>query len=253
MAFFEAKDITVIFDGLVAVNKVSFNVEQGQIFAVIGPNGAGKTTLFNAITGFQKKDGMIRFLEQDISRWRTDQIAQLGIVRTFQHTTIFQGITVGDAVLTGTYKGNQSGLASILFHTKKFKVNEQRMRDKVEEVLAFMDLKPYQEQYGRNLPYGVQRLVEIAIALAAEPELLLLDEPAAGLNSAEKVSLTKLISKIQERGITIILVEHDMPLVMELASQIMVVDHGEKIAVGRPEEITHHPEVIKAYLGGAAC
>lgn len=253
MALLEVKDLTVTFDGLVAVNKVGFRVERGEVFSVIGPNGAGKTTLFNAITGFQKKDGTVTYQGKDISRWRTDQIAGSGVVRTFQHTTIFQGITVREAVLTGTYKGNQASVWDILFQTKKFIASEKRLRNKVEEVLLFTDIKSYQDEHGRNLPYGAQRLVEIAIALAAVPTVLLLDEPAAGLNSTEKLSLTKLIRKIQQSGVTVILVEHDMPLVMGLSSRIMVVNHGEKIAEGTPEQIANHPEVIKAYLGGEVC
>ena len=253
MSFFQVEDLTVTFGGLIAVDKVSFSVDQGDIFTVIGPNGAGKTTLFNAITGFQNKAGAVQFQGEDISSWRTDQIAKRGIVRTFQHTTIFQGITVKEAVLTGTYKSNQVNIWDILMRTNKFKVNEQRLLSKVDQVLNFTGLTAFQDDYGRNLPYGAQRLVEIAIALAAEPIILLLDEPAAGLNSAEKKNITKLIRKINESGVTIILVEHDMPLVMKLSSRIMVLDHGEKIAEGNAEEIAHHPEVIKAYLGGAAC
>ncbi|KUO79006.1 MAG: hypothetical protein APF81_16570 [Desulfosporosinus sp. BRH_c37] len=253
MSFLQVVDLTVTFGGLVAVNKVNFGVDHGDIFTVIGPNGAGKTTLFNAITGFQNKVGVINFKGEDISSWRTDQIAKRGIVRTFQHTTIFQGITVKEAVLTGTYKGNQASIWDILLRTNKFKVNEQRLLSKVDQVLEFTGITAFKDDYGRNLPYGAQRLVEIAIALAAEPVILLLDEPAAGLNSAEKRNLSNLIRKIQESGVTIILVEHDMPLVMGLSSSIMVVDHGEKIAEGKPDEIAHHPEVIRAYLGGAAC
>lgn len=253
MPFFQVENLNVTFGGLIAVNKINFSVAQGDIFAVIGPNGAGKTTLFNAITGFQNKGGVVQFQGEDISSWRTDQIAKRGIVRTFQHTTIFQGITVKEAVLTGTYKSNQVSIWDILLHTKKFKANEQRLLSKVDQVLDFTGLTAFKDDYGRNLPYGAQRLVEIAIALAAEPIILLLDEPAAGLNSAEKQNLSILIRKIQESGITIILVEHDMPLVMGLSSQIMVVDHGEKIAEGTSQEIANNPEVIKAYLGGAAC
>ncbi len=253
MAYLQVKDLSVSFGGLIAVNKVSFSVDQGDIFAVIGPNGAGKTTLFNAISGFQNKAGVVQFQGEDISSLQTDQIAKRGIVRTFQHTTIFQGITVKEAVLTGTYKSNQASIWDILLRTKKFKENEQRLSSKVDQVLEFTGITAFQDDYGRNLPYGAQRLVEIAIALAAEPVILLLDEPAAGLNSAEKRSISTLIRKIQESGVTIILVEHDMPLVMGLSTRIMVVDHGEKIAEGNSEEIAHHPEVIKAYLGGAAC
>ncbi|MGI9951028.1 ABC transporter ATP-binding protein [Moorellaceae bacterium AZ2] len=252
MKLLKVDGLSVFFGGLKALDGVTFSVEIGEVLGIVGPNGAGKSTLFNAVLGVVPKNkGRISFRGQDITRLRTSDVARLGIIRTFQHTTIFQGLSLYESVLIGATRQGRDTVGDILLRSRRHRESEKMLRKEVEEVLRFCGLYEKKDELGRNLPYGDQRLVEIAIALAAKPELLMLDEPAAGLNPAEKQEFRKLVHRIRERGITVILVEHDMPLVMDLCDRLIVLNHGVLIAEGNPQKVAADPLVVEAYLGGA--
>ena len=244
-------EATIRFGGLTAVDHVGFTVEKGQIFGVIGPNGAGKTTLFNLVSGVHKlSSGSITFNGREIGKMEPYQIAQAGIARTYQNSNLFSNLTVLENVKSGRHIKSKSGLTAAIFRTPAQKKEEAAIHEKCMELLTFMGLEKKADLLAKNLSYGEQRRLEIARAMASEPQLLLLDEPAAGMNSTEKVELTEMIRKIRDAGITILLVEHDMKLVMRVTDRIAVLNFGKMIALDEPEAIQNNPEVIAAYLGG---
>ncbi len=246
------EDLAVRFGGVTALAGVSFEVEPGTITSLIGPNGAGKTTAFNVITGFLRPErGQVRYEGAALNGLRPFQIAERGIVRTFQKTTLFPQICVFDNVMIGLHLRGRAGLFSILLGHRGVRDEDATLARLAEEILAFVGLAHRRDEAANALPYGEQRLLELAIALAARPRLLLLDEPASGMNPAEKNAVMELIRRIREQGVTILLVEHDMRLVMGISDQVIALHHGRVIAHGAPRQIQSHPEVIRAYLGGA--
>ena len=242
--------VTKRFGGLVAVDDVSFDVKRGEVFALIGPNGAGKTTLFNSITGiFPPSDGRVIFEGGNIAGAKPHQAASLGIARTFQNIRLFEYMSALDNVRVGQHCRSHSKLWDSLFKTPFERREEREITDRARELLRFVGIEQHAENYARNLAYGQQRRLEIARALATRPHLLLLDEPAAGFTPQEKVELMRLVDKILGEGITVFLIEHDMKVVMGISRKIAVLDHGELIALGAPEQIRADQRVIEAYLG----
>ena len=243
--------LNLSFGGLKATNDICMHLKEGEITALIGPNGAGKTTLFNQITGVYKPDsGEIWFNGNRIDGKRPYQINAAGISRTYQVINLFRKMTVLENVQVGMHTRLKSGYWKNLIHTKSMKEEEKASLAKAYELLDFVGLTPYANDQAGSLSYGQQRLLEIVRGMANDPKLLLLDEPAAGMNSAEKEDLNVLIRRIVERGITVLIVEHDMKLVMDIADDIYCIEYGTNLANGTPEEIQKNPEVIRAYLGG---
>ena len=242
--------LTLRFEGLVATNDVCMEIEDHTVTALIGPNGAGKTTLFNQIAGvYTPESGHIYLDGEDITGLKTYQICEKGIARTYQVIKLFSGMSVLENVLVGMHSRLKRNFWSDVLHFKKIRQSEREAIEKAHELLQLIGLDAYAEYPAGALAYGQQRLVEIARALASDPKLLLLDEPAAGMNSQEKMELNEKIKEIIQRGVTVLLVEHDMSMVMNIADKIYVLNSGRNLAAGTPEEIAKNPDVIEAYLG----
>ena len=247
---FSVENISISFGGLKAVDDLTFHVNKNEIVSLIGPNGAGKTTTFNLICGFLKPAaGRISFKDENIASLAPNAVAKKGITRTFQKTNIFPNVTVLDCVLMGGYRNVRESFVDIFFNTKKFRQSEKTLREKAESILEFIGLEDRMSVHAKNLSYGELRLLEIAIGLAVEPELILLDEPVAGMNPNESKYLMSVISQIRSRDITVLLVEHNMDVVMNISDRIVVLDHGKKISEGLPNKIQEDERVLEAYLG----
>jgi branched-chain amino acid transport system ATP-binding protein len=254
MSILKIEDLTIYFGGIKALNKVSFEVEKGAIYSIIGPNGAGKTTVFNCISGIYKPNsGKISFKGEDITYLKPNQVAEKGIARTFQNIELFSHMSTMDNLMLGRHLHMKTGVwggATFIYKNSRAAKEEIENRRKVEEIIDFLDLQVARDQFVVNLPYGTRKLVELGRALALDPEVILLDEPSAGMNMEEKGDLIFSIQDIRDDlGITVLLVEHDMNLIMDVSDRILALNYGEKIAEGLPEEIQKNPEVLKAYLG----
>jgi branched-chain amino acid transport system ATP-binding protein len=251
MAIFQAKDVTIKFGPISAVDGVTFNVEPGTVFTIIGPNGAGKTTLFNLISRlYDVSAGILTFEGRDITNLPAHSIAGLGIARTFQNLELFDNATVLQNLLLGRHAHTRSNLFAELLFLGGVRRQELAHREKVEEVIDFLSLHKHRDSLIVNLPYGVRKVVELARALCSEPRLLLLDEPSSGLNVEETLDMAFWIHDIRDRyGVTVLMVEHDMGLVNRVSDQVLALNYGRVIAVGTAAQVQSHPEVITAYLG----
>jgi branched-chain amino acid transport system ATP-binding protein len=251
MTFFAVSDLGMSFGGNKVVDKVGFEVSQGEVFALIGPNGAGKTTIFNLISRiYDATEGVLTFRDQDITRVPAHRVARLGIARTFQNIELFENATLLRNLLVGRHVHTRSNMLFDGLFTRGVREAELRHREKVEDVIDFLDLQRFRDKPIRDLPYGVRKVTEIARALCMEPSLILLDEPSSGLNPEETEDLAFWIHDITKlRGITVLLVEHDMRLVSEVSDTVLAINSGRMLAIGKPDEVLNDPEVARAYLG----
>lgn len=246
----ETRGLTKRFGGVYAVKGLDLSVKEGEIFGLIGPNGAGKSTVFSMVGGFQPPtEGEIVFDGSDITGDPADQVSRRGIARVFQQTLLFEKLSVLDNVFVGCHKEYQTPQWSRVLRTRAARVEEKRLRAKALETVKLMGLEPVQDQLAKNLPHGLQRTLSVALALVGQPRLLLLDEPVTGMNPSETKDMTRLISRIRDMGITIMLVEHDMKVVMDICERVVVIDFGEKLCEGPPDKVCVDEKVCEAYLG----
>jgi len=250
MALLEVSSLTKYFGGLKAVKELTFQVQQGEILGLIGPNGAGKTTVFNLISGtYPASSGTITFKGNDISGLSANKVANMRIVRTFQQTSLFQGMTMLQNMVVAGFFRSGVGIWETILHSRRLKSKTEKQMEENIRILRRFGLYDFQHEMPGNLPYGHQKTLGVAIALASQPELLLLDEPVAGMNPEETAQMMNLVQEIRNEGVTVLLVEHDMKMVMGICDRIVVISFGSKITEGKPEEVKNNQEVIKAYLG----
>jgi branched-chain amino acid transport system ATP-binding protein len=250
MSFLVCENLTKNFGGLQAVGGMNFKMEEGEIVGLIGPNGAGKTTIYNLITGYLRPtSGKIHYRGEDITHLLPNEIASRGLVRTFQKINVFKDLSVLENTIIGRHLQVKAGYGHALVRSRKSRDEEKHSHEEALRILDFVGLSGWERQIAKNLPHGLQRALGIAISLAAKPKLLLLDEPASGMNTEEKKHVTEVIRKIYQSGVSVLVVEHDMNLVMNLCPRIVVLDFGSVLTEGSPEEIQHNSKVVEVYLG----